>query len=274
MFDTHCHLNFKAFKKTVSDVITRAHLAGVDTIVIPGTDVKTSTRAIEVSLEDHSLHVAVGIHPHHVYKLLKNKDITIDGELGAIESLINNEKVVAIGEIGMDYHVYEETVYGDYAVNSEFMSLQEQLFRRQIRLAIQYNKSLIIHNREAKVDMLRILADEWDEKLVGHTVFHCCEADKDLLEFAKQHTIYIGIDGDITYDKQKHDFISDVPLDMLVLETDAPYLLPEPLRSKKCYPNEPQNIPLFLPCIAQAQNVSQETVKKVTTDNAMHLFRL
>ncbi|MDO8609989.1 MAG: TatD family hydrolase, partial [bacterium] len=148
------------------------------------------------------------------------------------------------------------------------------LLKEQIKIALEYNKSLILHNWEAKTEMLKLLSEIWDSKLEGKTVFHCCEPDKDLLEFAKQHKIYIGVDGDVTYIEAKQEYIKQVPLEMLVLETDSPYLLPEPLRKQKKYPNEPKNIPVIADYISKILKVNFEEIKEVTTENAKNLFHI
>ena len=274
MFDTHCHLNFKAFKKTLPDVITRANEAGITDILIPGTDVKTSKKAVEIAQANKSMYAAVGIHPHHAFKILKNDQITVESELAEIEILLKEDKVVAVGEIGMDRHEYEETVYGDYAVNDQFIEIQKELLKKQMDLAKKYNKSLIFHNREAKSDLIPIVRAHWDTSFEGHSVFHCCEPDHELLTFAKDHKMFIGVDGDITYYPEKQEFIKSVPLEMLVLETDSPFLLPEPLKTERKYPNEPKNIDIFVTHIAKLLNKDINEVKQKTSENARKLFNL
>ncbi len=274
MFDTHCHLNFKALKKILPEVITNAQTEGITNILIPGTDVKTSKDGIEIAKQHDWIFAAVGIHPHHVYKLLKRNDITVDSELQEIENLLHEPKVKAVGEIGMDRHVYEQTVYEEYNVDGEFITLQKELFRKQVQLALAYDKSLILHNREAIDDIVPILKEMWDNKLQGKTVLHCCEPITELLEFAKEHKIYIGVDGDITYFPEKQEFITLVPDDLLVLETDSPFLLPEPLRTQKQYPNNPSNIKIIAETVAKLRNVRVEDLIKQTTENAKQLFSI
>lgn len=274
MFDTHCHLNFKAFKKNLPEVIDRAKEAGVKYIVIPGTDVKTSKNAVEIAQNHENLYAAVGIHPHHVYKLMTSDQLSTENDLKEIEVLLSQPKVVALGEIGIDRHEYENTKYETYSVDERFIELQKELFTKQINLALKHNKSIIFHNREAKADVLKILDDKWNKKLEYRTVFHCCEPDEELLEFAIDHKMFIGVDGDITYYTEKQEFIKKVPLDMLVLETDSPFLLPEPLRSQKKYPNGPQNMPLIAEFIAKLMDISTQELEKQITENAKKLFHL
>lgn len=280
MFDTHSHLNFKAFKKDLANVIERARQAGVQQIVVPGTDVLTSVRAVEIAEEYDHIFAAVGIHPHHVFQYLtieQNSNSTrqelIEADLKQLDMLLQKSQVVAVGEVGMDMHVYENTKYEKYVVDTQFLELQKELFAAQIKLAIHHKKSLILHNREAKSHLIPILQAHWDTSLKHRAVFHCCEPDTDILKFAQNHHMYIGIDGDITYSFEKQQFIQHVPLEMLVLETDAPFLLPEPLKSAKKYPNESANIPVFIPLIAKLKHVSPQQIIEQTTENAKKLFQ-
>ena len=295
MFDTHCHLNFSRFKKNVDEVIRRAQDVGVSSILIPGTDIPTSRKAVEIAARHDGLYAAVGIHPHHVYAPLRpdsNRDFggvnsslniesrqeltrkIVNADLEALEVLVQMPKVVAVGEVGMDRHPYEETKYENYTVDEAFISLQRDLLISQVKLAIKYNKSLILHNREAKADVLSVLRELWSPDLEGRSVFHCCEPDAELLQFAKSYHMFIGVDGDVTYFSEKQEFIKEVPLEMLVVETDSPFLLPEPLKSQRLYPNEPKNIPLIVAFIAQLRGESVEKVGRVTEENANRLFGL
>lgn len=272
MFDTHCHLNFKRYKKNLDEVIARAQKAGVKKIVIPGTDVISSKKAVEIAEKHDGFYAAVGIHPHHAFKLITNDELSITNEVNEIEKLLTHPKVVAIGEVGMDRHVYEETKYAEYAVDARFLSTQKSLLISQIQCAIEYNKSLILHNREAKSDLLPIIEKNWDVRLEKHAVFHCCEPDTELLNFAKKHKMFIGVDGDVTYDKAKQDFIKEVPLEMLVVETDSPFILPEPLLAEKKYPNEPANLKYVVETVAKIKESSIEEISKITMDNGKKLF--
>jgi len=274
-FDTHCHLNFEAFNGRVREVIEAAKKSGVSNIIIPGTDVEMSKKAVEIAEKNQEVYAAVGIHPHHVYEFLKTlsqkqkSSLFLSQELKKIENLLNNKKIVAIGEIGIDRHIYQKTVYKVYKVEENFIKLQKEFLKEQIKLAIKYDKSLILHNREAKKNTLEVLNEIWDKKLEGRSVFHCCEPDETLLEFAKQHRMFIGIDGDLVYRKEKQVFIKTVPLEMLVLETDSPFLSPT-----KQSLNEPKNIVLIAEFIAQLKNISIKKIAEMTTENAKELFRI
>ncbi|PIS15487.1 hydrolase TatD [Candidatus Roizmanbacteria bacterium CG09_land_8_20_14_0_10_41_9] len=274
MFDTHCHLNFKAFQKTLPDVIDRAYKAGVSYMLIPGTDLEASRRAVEIAKGHKGVYAAVGIHPHHALESLGSTDDRRKTKVDMIEELLREEKVLAVGEVGIDKYQYKETKYKTGSINPDFIERQKELFVHQIQLAIQHKKSLILHNREAVEDTLLILKDHWGTHLEGRTVFHCCEPDKQLLEFAKKHRVYIGVDGDVTYNKKKQEFIKTVPLELLVLETDSPFLLPEPLRSQKKYPNEPANLASISAFLGDLLNIEKDELARVTTQNAKKLFTL
>ncbi len=271
-FDTHCHLNFKRFRKTIKEVISHATEKGVSLFVIPGTDIISSKKAVELACERSGMYAAVGIHPHHVYGVVSAKET--DCQLGELELLLKQEKVVAIGEVGLDKHTYQKTVYEQYTITPDFLKRQQILLKKQIELAIKHRKSLVLHNREAKKEIVALLEQVWERELEGRSVFHCCEVDSDLLAFAKKHHMCLGVDGDVTFDAQKQRFIHEVPLSMLVLETDSPFLLPEPLKTEKKYPNVPGNIPLVAQCVAKIKGVAVEEVAKQTTENARSLFNI
>ncbi|MCX6730728.1 MAG: TatD family hydrolase [Candidatus Roizmanbacteria bacterium] len=270
--DTHCHLNFKRFNKTREQVIKESHKKGVGIFVVPGTDLFSSLKAIEIAKQDDSIYVAIGIHPHHTFN--KEASNTMQDDMNELEKLITHPKVVAIGEIGLDKHMYEDTKYENYQISDEFLNAQKEYCIAQIRLARKYDKALILHNRETKTEIIDIINQEWCEEMRFRTVFHCCEPDEDLLSYAQAHDIYIGVDGDVTYGGEKSSFIKKVPLTMLVLETDSPFLLPEPLKTQRLYPNTPANIPIIAQYIADLKGIRVEEVAEVTTKNAKRLFNL
>ena len=278
MFDTHCHLNFHAFEGIVEETIQEAIKAGMQGIVMPGTDIKSSTNSVLLSGNHENLYAAVGIHPHHIYQYqIDELQGNLEEDLKKIENLVEKKEVVAVGEIGLDRHYYEKTKYSDYQIDSEFIGLQKEVFLRQIELAKTYKKSLILHNREAKKDFLEVLTSAWVPSLEGKVVFHCCEPDEEFLAYAKEHKIFIGVDGDVTYSPTKREFAKKIPLSMLVLETDSPFLLPEPYRS---YPKDkkPINTPTRIRdigvYIAKLKDVSPEELFTKTTENAKNLFQL
>lgn len=284
MFDTHCHLNFKAFSGKVDEIIIHAVQTGVNYFVVPGTDIETSKKAVEIAEKYPNVFAAVGIHPHHLFNLHSNvilgspdgrrDDSRIDSgqvrmtnSLNELEKLITHPKVVAVGEVGLDKHIYKKTVYQVYQVDQDFIELQKEFFLEQIKLASKYKKALIIHNREAKKDLLTLLIGNQSLITENRLVFHCCEPDKDLLDFAVKYNIFIGVDGDVTYWKEKQDFVKTIPLKQLVLETDSPFL--SPLRK---FPNEPKNLNLIVDFIALQMNISKEQLIRTTEENSKKLF--
>lgn len=273
MFDTHAHLNFSKFDTIVEAVIERAKHAGVTEMVVPGTDKDSSIKGAEIARTHKNIYAAVGIHPHHVFDLYKQK-ADIGNVLAGFEDLYNDPVVVAIGEIGMDKHTYEPTKYDDYHIDATFLELQRSVFILQLEKAIDHRKSVIVHNREATDDVLAVIQTYADPSLAGRLVIHCCEPDDRLLACAIERNYFIGVDGDITYSKEKQEFIKKVPLEQLVLETDSPFLLPEPLKSEKKYPNEPANIPLIAAFVATLKQIPVEDVQTVTTENAKMLFNI
>ncbi len=293
MFDTHCHLQFSAFEGKINSVVEEAFHAGVTHIVVPGTDVDTSKKAVDIALKYDFIYSAVGIHPHHVYELkVKSQKSKVNPDqigvkshdeqvkttqiIEKIEDLLKNKnnKIVAVGEIGLDRHQYKKTKYDQYQIDEIFITLQKELFIAQLHLAKKYKKSVIIHNRETRDELLIILREQWSSDFEARMVFHCCEPDEMLLDFAKKHHIFIGVDGDITYRKDKQEFVKQIPLDLLVLETDAPFLLPESLRSQKRFPNKPAHLVMIKKYIAHILVVDEKVIEERTTENAKRLFSL
>ena len=315
MFDTHCHLNFSRFKNRIDEVIQNALASGVDHFIVPGTDIESSKKAIEIAQKYDNVYAAVGIHPHHVFQMIESVILAttpsargrspesadsgvvvsllprMTMEIQSLEKLLENKKVVAVGEVGMDRHFYQKTKYEAYQVDEKLIKMQKELLELQIQLAIKHNKSIIFHNRETKKEIMDVIKRNWDKKLEGRTVFHCCEPDDvgtnrelSLVEFAKEHKMFIGVDGDVTYRKEKQEFIKKVPLEMLVLETDSPFLLPRPQRQQADlrggqaeplqFPNEPKNIKVIAEFISFLTNTSIDRLIKVTTLNARKLFNL
>ncbi len=265
LFDTHCHLNFEIFNNQEEAVIGRAKRVGINYFLVPGSNLPTSQKAISLTKKYQNVFAAVGIHPHHAQDKIN---------LNRLESLIKEPQVVAVGEIGLDYHQYQKTKYKNYQINSQFKKDQQILFTKQLKLAKKYQKPIIFHNREAKEDMLTIIKQCWNKSLKTRAVFHCCEPDEELLVFAQKHHILIGVDGDVTYWSKKARFIKEVPLERLVLETDSPYLTPEPVKKNKPFPNEPKNLKHVATFIAKLKNIPLKTIAFQTTTNTKKLFNL
>jgi TatD DNase family protein len=235
-----------------------------------GTSLESSQRAVKVAEKYPSVYAAVGIHPHHEFSYQLSA-ISYQQEMKEVEILLKNQKVIAIGETGIDTHLYPQTKYQNYQITPSFLALQKEIFALQIKLAVKYQKTLIIHNRGMADRLLEILEENWDPFLSGRSVFHCCEPSRKILDFAKKNWVFIGVDGDVTYDKDKQSFIKEVPLELLVLETDSPFFVPEPLRAQGITRNTPANITQISTFL---DNFIGQNVQIMSRNNAQSLFKL
>lgn len=276
MIDTHTHLNFKSFRKNWQRVVRKALHAGVEKMIVVGTDVESSKRAIEMAQNNDALFAAVGIHPHHAQIFVgKNSDIVMNNHLADILELAKFDRVVAIGEIGLDYHHYTKSRYDDIKDNNqweELLALQKLLFSRQIEIAKEINKPLIIHSRDAGFDVLNSVLDiskkiNW--KVSG--VFHCFEGNDEYLKMVLEAGFYISFTGNITFLPVLSELAKQVPLDRLLLETDCPFLAPFPFRGQR---NEPKNVKIIANHHSSIRKVQLNEVMQKTTQNASRLFNL
>ncbi len=249
--DTHAHLFFPNFNGEVDQIIERAHAAGVESIIVPATNLASSTQAIELAEKYDSIYAAVGIHPHDT----KEWD---DSLLKNIEDLSQHEKVVAIGEIGLDY-------YYDFSPKD----VQLHAFEEQVDLAIEIDLPVIIHNRQANDDVMKIVRKYKNTPFRAQ--FHCFAGSisdaRELIEL--RH--YISFPGNVTFKKADNirKVLSRVDLDSLLLETDSPFMTPVPHRGHR---NEPSYIPLIADKIAEVHNLTVEDVARSTSYNAFRLF--
>lgn len=244
--DTHCHLTFPQYEEDRAMVIGNAKKAGVKKFINPGVDELSSKQAIELAKQHPGvLFAAVGFHP---YEAQHNPDV----------SVLPTDSIVAIGEIGLDYHQYK----GEQALGKK--QAQKLLFEEQLALAAKLNLPVIMHCRDAFDDFFSIY-DGY--KLPG--VIHCFSGGLQETRMAKERSLFVGIDGNLTYSKHLQTIIPEVPLDMILLETDAPFLTPVPHRGTR---NEPKYIPLIAKMIAQLQNRPLTDIEQQTTKNAGALF--
>ncbi len=259
--DTHCHLDFERFDADRSEVIRRAWDAGLVRILNPGIDLETSAAAIRLSAEyPGEIYAAVGVHPNY------GQEWTED-TLPTLLEQTHEAGVVAVGEIGLDY-------YREYTPHD----IQRKIFRKQLNLAAEVNLPVIIHNREASTDLMQIL-EEWTAELqnMGHPlaerpgVLHSYSDDLETARKGVAMNFYLGIGGPVTFKnaQDRKTVVQGIPLERILLETDAPYLTPHPHRGKR---NEPSYIPLIAAEIARLQEISLEEVAEATTANAEHLF--
>lgn len=265
MIDVHCHLNFHAFEKDCDEVIKKAFADGVTRIINVGTKIDSSQKAVQLAKEHENLYAIVGIHPHHADKIE-------NGWEKQLEKLAKNaKKVVAIGEIGMDYYSYKLNDVVD-------PKLQKEVFIKQIELAYKLKLPLQIHNRHAGKDIIDILLNHKSYLLNPSGMFHCMSGDIDLLKKVLDLGFYIGFDGNITYKgiargetTELKDLVKYTPLNKIVTETDSPFLTPEPKRGSR---NIPPYVILVGRKIAEIKGISFAKVEDQTIKNANYLFKL
>ncbi|ALC87110.1 MULTISPECIES: TatD family hydrolase [Bacillaceae] len=251
--DTHVHLNADQYDEDLQEVINRAIEAKVHKMVVIGFDRKTIERAMKL-VEDYSfIYAVIGWHPVDAI------DCT-EEDLQWIEELSAHEKVVGIGEMGLDY-------YWDKSPKD----VQQALFRKQIRLAQKVNLPIIIHNREATEDVIRILKEE-EAHLTGG-IMHCFGGSVETAKQCIDMNFMISLGGPVTFKnaKKPKEVATEIPLEYLLIETDAPYLAPHPHRGKR---NEPSLVPLVAEEIARLKGISIEEVAVATTENAEKFFKL
>jgi TatD DNase family protein len=251
-FDTHCHLDVERFDADRARVFERAHAAGVTRILNPAFSIGSSRSALAVAEAHEGMVAAVGVHPNDTAQFG-------DAELDTLRELAAHPKCVAIGEIGLDYHW--KTV--DPAI-------QKQAFVRQLNLARELDLPVIIHCREAEEDTLEILTHEFSGRPL---VLHSFAGTVQHAQRALDCGFYIGISGPVTYPNaaQTREVVRYLPLDRLVIETDAPYLSPQRHRGKR---NEPAYVRLVAEKIADVRDMLLDDIARVTTENGMRLFRV
>ncbi len=250
--DTHTHLNAEAFAEDQEEVIQRAIDQGVTRILNIGFNRETIPTSITLAEKYEFIYSAVGWHPQDAKDMQPH-------DLEWIESLCDHPKVVAIGEIGLDY-------YWDTSPKE----VQHNVFREQIRLARKVKLPIIIHNRDAHQDILTILKEEKAEEVGG--VMHCFSGSWEMAKQCLDMNLYISFGGPITFKnaKQPKEVLAKVPLNRLLIETDAPYLTPHPYRGKR---NESGYVRLVAEAAAEIKQLKLEEICKVTTRNAVDLFK-
>ena len=253
IIDTHCHLDDTRYDDDIQSVIKNALDNKVDKIIIPGADINDLQKAAKIANSNSNIYFAAGVHPYE-----------IDGyNESVIRKFAKDPKCVAIGECGLDYfRLPDENI-------DEYKSKQKDSFISQIKLAIELNLPLIIHIRDANEDSLKILK-EYEDKLVGG-VLHCFNASPILLELSSK--FYYGIGGVLTFKNAKKlvEILPKIPLNRLLIETDAPYLTPEPHRGKR---NEPAFTTFVADKMSDILGMSRDEIEGLTTQNAIRLFRI
>lgn len=258
LIDTHCHLNFKAFSDDAKQAILRAKEAGVLKVIVVGADLETSKRAVDLASKNDGVYAAVGFHPVHLEKLDFSKDED-DWVVGEVRKLLKKEKVVALGEIGLDY--FREPYN---------KSRQKDFLLKLLDEAVAANKPAILHCRDAYEDMWQIL-EPFSGNLKG--VMHCFNGNVDQLRKFVQVGLSFGFTGQVTYENKDEmkDVIRELELGKILIETDSPYLSPVPKRGER---NEPANVKYVAEEVAKIKGINAIEVAKMTSENAEQLFDL
>lgn len=260
--NSHAHLTSDDYKEDLDSVLSRAKDAGVEYVIVPGINLKSSREAIRLSEQYERIYACVGVHPHEASK-------AADRDLTEIEELSKHPKVVAIGEIGLDYHY-------DFSPRD----CQREFFSSQMEIAACRNLPVVVHTRESIKDAFDIVQQavnihpDWkggrEEPLRG--VFHCFPGTAEQSAFVRKLGFYVSYPGIVTFKKSESiDIVKQIGIQNLLLETDSPYMTPVPLRGKR---NEPANIIFIGRKIAEALNIPEADVARITTQNAMCVFSL
>jgi TatD DNase family protein len=253
LIDTHCHLDFERFNEDRHAVIERAIQAGVQRMIVPGVDLQNCTAVLKLAEQYDNVYAAVGVHPNSTARW---QDKWVD----EVRQLADHEKVVAIGEIGLDN-------YWDKSPQTT----QRWAMRAQLKLAAELNLPVIIHNREANEDTIRVLAESPLAGRDGAGVLHSFSGDWGTAQAALQMGFYIGFTGPLTFKKaaELRWIAAQVPNNRVLIETDAPFLTPEPYRGKR---NEPAYVARVAAQLAESKGMTTAVIAQQTTENAMRLF--
>ena len=252
LVDTHSHIDMKDFED-LDAVISNAKNNGVNKIIIPSVDRNSFERVIEISNSYEGVYCALGIHPTEAQKAQ-------DEDFEKIIELASNQKVVAIGECGLDYY-WDKT----------FIAEQKEVFLKQIEIAKSLKKAIIVHDREAHKDTFDLLVQNIKDEIP--VIMHCFSGSFEFAEQCVKKGFYVALGGVVTFKNAKkvHEIAKGIPLDYLLLETDAPYLTPEPYRGKR---NEPAYVKYAAEKIAKLRGLSFEEIAEATTKNARKVFNI
>lgn len=251
LIDSHTHLDFRHYNSDREEVIQRAQEKGVQVIINVGADLSSSMASLSLAEKYDHIYATVGVHPHEAKQVKGNV-------IQRLKEFLARDKVVAIGETGLDFHY-----------NNSPRDIQERVFRTQIRLAHQFHLPLVIHSRESDERLLTILKEEKAEEVGG--VIHCFHGDRSRAQEFLEMGFYLGLGGVITFPKAKEirKAIPSLPLSRILLETDAPYLTPIPHRGKR---NEPAYVLHVAEEISRLMGIPLHQVAEKTSENTRQLF--
>ena len=253
LFDSHAHYNDEKFEEDRENVIKEIYNSGVTKIINAGYSLESSKKAIEIAKNYEFMYATAGVSPNDI------ENLSID-YLEQIEKMAQDKKIVAIGEIGLDYYW-----------NKENKEQQKEIFIKQIKLANKLNLPIVIHTREAVMDTIDILKNQIECKNRG--VFHCCPLNVELVKEAIKLGFYISFAGPVTFKNSKNaeEVVKLVPMEKMLIETDSPYLSPEPVRGKR---NDSRNVKYIAQKIAEIKGLSIEEVALQTYKNAQKIFNI
>ena len=259
LFDSHAHYNDEKFDEDREDIINKAYNSGVTRIINAGYSLESSKYALEIAKKYEWIYTISGISPNDIPNSMEELESQLSSLYNFIKSEISSRKIVAIGEIGLDYYW-----------NKDNINLQKQAFIEQINLANALNLPIVIHTREAVMDTLEILKKN---EAVRKGVFHCCPLNRELVKEALKLGFYISFAGPVTFKNSKNanEIIEMCPTDRILIETDSPYLSPEPNRGKR---NDSRNVRYIAEKIADVKKMNIGDVAKITYDNANRIFGL
>lgn len=250
IFDTHAHYDAEQFDEDREAVLSSLPASNVGLVVNPGCDLPSSRKAVELAEQYDFLYAAVGIHPEECAGYT-------DGDLETLEQLARHPKVVAIGEIGLDYY-WEENPPREF---------QQRVFRKQLELAQKLDLPVIIHDREAHGDSLAMVLEYPEVR----GVFHCFSGSPEMAQELLKRGWYLGFDGPITFKNARRapEVAAITPLDRMVIETDSPYLTPVPYRGKR---NDSRYLPYVIEKLAEWKQVSPAEMERMTYENGLRLY--
>ncbi|MBR3254935.1 MAG: TatD family hydrolase [Clostridia bacterium] len=254
-FDSHSHLNDEKFDGDREAVINYLIKENITKFITCGYDLEGSKKAIEIANNCDFTYATVGISPNDI----PQNEEELWKQLDEIKQLATNKKVVAIGEIGLDYYW-----------NKDNKELQIKAFIKQIDIANELNLPIVIHTREAVMDTIQVLKEH---PVTNKGVFHCCPLNRELVKEALKLDFYISFAGVVTFKNAKNadEIINMVPVDKFLIETDSPYLAPEPVRGTR---NTPANVIFVAAKVASSRNISIEEIAKASYENACKLFKI
>ncbi|MFQ9264609.1 MAG: TatD family hydrolase [Clostridia bacterium] len=256
LFDSHSHLNDEKFDEDREKTIDEIVKSGVTNFITAGYSVESSKKAIEIAKKYDFIYTTAGVSPNDI----PQDEDELWKQLAEIENIAkNNSKVLAIGEIGLDYYW-----------NTENKELQKLAFIEQIKIANKLNLPIVIHTREAVMDTLQILKEN---KVENTGIFHCCPQNRELIKEGLKLGFYISFAGPITFKNSKNavEMINLVPNDRILIETDSPYLAPEPVRGTR---NTPSNVKFVAQKIADVKGLTLENVEKITFENTKRILKM